>query len=233
LSPSPSPLSFALLITAALLSGCAARSAEPHVRPMAVLAPEEAARFADLAARMREVLLLRDVVAPPTIAMRPQTRSQGLLRVTATPVLAEEQPWNQWPDGTARLFNDGVGFLVHVRVEGPAGVRWVPSATRLAVNALDDVYEAAGSPEELFEPIVRAAAIETLFGGADDFARRVDAAGPFVEAYLSRSAAQDRDGLDGIVVFPAPAGQLHAVALQLTLGVEGPDGAQAFTFVME
>jgi hypothetical protein len=182
---------------------------------------------------MREVLLFRDVVAPPTIAMRPQTRSVGEVRVTATPVLAEAQEWNQWTDGTARLFNDGIGFLVHVRAEGPAGLRWLPAATQLAVNELDNVYAPAADPEELFEPIVRAAALETVLGGSGDFVRRADAAGPFVAAYLSRSPKRGTDALDGIVVFPAPASQMHAAAMQLTLGFEGPAGQEAITFVLE
>ncbi|MFZ5475815.1 MAG: hypothetical protein ACOZNI_03490 [Myxococcota bacterium] len=213
-----------------LAASCAPRPAPPP--PVERLA-ESVAEFEAVADEMRRAYLARDTVPAPTLASEaPQTVELDGVRVTVSPVSAERQAWNAWPDGTARLFNDGLGYLWRVHLETERDVRWDPAATALAVNDSDQVFTPAVGPDELLQPVLQGAMLESALGARGDLALRARAADDFRRAYLSTRASPGPR--DGVVVFPAPTRQIHTVAMELRLAlvVEGV-GDREFRFLFE
>lgn len=220
------------------LSGCAAGVARG---PAAASAPgsrgperfeEQRERFAELRAEVRQERLQLRRTPGPSTSLAPQTQEQGGVRATVRPVSAESQPWNVWNDDTARLFNDGAGYLWAVTVSSDRPARWSPEHTRLAVNTTELVFVPATVPDELLQHLVHGALLEGAFGLDPDLSPRMEAADDFRAAYLDQEA---RAGVhEGVVMFPAPATYLHAVAMELTLGVEVPGaGIREFRFLFE
>lgn len=217
----------ALMLT---LGGCAHLRGGPSAGSEEVLA--QRAQFTELAGQMRRALLDRDTVPAPAVSFTPQTRDDAGVRVTVTPLLPEQQPWNAWPDGTARLFNDSVGYLWEVRVDADRGVQWSPTHTRLAVNDTEQVFDVAAVADELLMPILQGAALEAALDVPGDLGLRARAADDFRQAYLlTRSTAGAQRG---VLMFPAPTANIQAVAMELTVGlvVEG-EGLRTYRFLFE
>ncbi len=206
----------------------------PSAQADAALAPpeDERAGYARLVDELRQVWLDKDTVPSPIVSYAPQTRTDGGVAVTVAPALPEAEAWNAWPDGTARLFNDGIGYLWRVQVTSDRPVRWSPPHTQLAVNDTEQTFVAAVEPDDLLVPLLRGAALETRAGGPPDLALRMRNADDFRKAYLG---VDPRTGTrEGVLVFPAPARNLQAVAMELTLGlvVEG-EGVRQYRFLFE
>lgn len=182
--------------------------------------------------RERRAWLQPHRTAPPNVSFAPQTRERGDLRVTVRPLLAEDQPWNLWPDGEARLFNDTAGYLYQVDIASPSPVRWVEEATELAVNTTDRTFPAASGPETLLTDLARLAGMMRLLDADEDLTLRLEHADAFRDAYLSPlPIAGERSG---VLVFPAPTVSIHAVAMQLTLGLQATGGpVERLTFLFE
>jgi len=188
----------------------------------------------DLSANINEarhMLLGRAVGYGPVVSFDAQTLTRDGVTVTARAVKLEEQPWNIWPDGSARLLNDAQGYGVIVTLTG-AHLRWDPSHTELAVNTTDQVFPPAPTPEELLTPLLMLARYEVQLGLEQDTQLRLRSAEGFRSAYLSTKESDEKN--EGIIVFPAPASRLFAVCLQLTIGVVA-DGKRLdeFTFLFE
>ena len=73
--------------------------------------------------------------------------------------------------------------------------------------------------------VLRAALLQEGFGLDGDHVERTRAAGPFRAAYLPLGTAQAP--LHGVIGFPLSDPERHVVALRVTVGVQGPDGAHA------
>lgn len=218
-----------------LSAGCGLRAGSPSATddgPLAEISSEDRGRFERAAAYLRHELLDRETVPAPTLSFTPQTQVRGELRLTVAPLLAERQAWNAWPDGTARLFNDSVGYVWAVRIEAPRPVRWSPVGTALAVNDTEQVFPVAATPDEVLVHLVRGAAWEAAVGKRADFALRARKADGFRRAYLN---AADRVGIqEGILIFPAPTRNIHAVAMNLVIGLVVDDlETETFTFLFE
>lgn len=218
-----------LCTVSGMLVGCA------HARSMPAADPEldeQRARFEDIAGEMRHALLDRHTVPAPTLSFDPQTREDAGVKVTVTPLLPEEQAWNAWPDGSARLFNDSVGYLWSVRVEADRPIQWSPTHTRLAVNDTEQVFPVASVADEMLMPLLQGAALEAALDARGDLKLRARAADEFRHAYLSTRGSAGMQ--QGVFVFPAPTRNIHAVAMELTLGlvVEG-EGVREYRFLFE
>lgn len=212
-----------------LAFACAIR--QPDLAPMESIEPEQQARFEELSVQLGHALFDRDTVPAPTLSFAAQTREQDGVRVTVEPALAERQPWNAWPDGTARLFNDGVGFLWRVRIESSRVVQWSPAHTSLAVNDTDQIFSVASLPDEVLAPLLQGAALEAALGARGDLALRARNADDFRRAYLT---ARSGTGQEGFVMFPAPTRSIHTVAMELRLGLVLEDvGLREFRFLFE
>lgn len=216
----------ALLPTLLLLTaGCA---------PFAARHAAYEARRDELASGLRSAMhhrFARALTAPPNVSFAPQTAQHDGVRVTVQPILVEEQPWNAWPDGTARLFNDTVGWFWLVQIESDDPARWRPDATRLAVNDTDAVYPAAPSFEPLMEELARLDAAARILGEDADVGLRIHAATGGLAAALPVEAFTGR--ATGVVLFPAETTEVHAVAMELTLGVERAGELESYRFVFE
>ncbi|MDP2317122.1 MAG: hypothetical protein Q8P41_29790 [Pseudomonadota bacterium] len=200
----------------------------PVVQP-----PSEARQAFDAAtAALRQNYLDRDTVPGPVVSHTPQTQSDGHFSVTVTPVRAEAQPWNVWPDGTARLFNDAVGYLWLVQLRSVRDVRWSPAHTRLAVNDTEQTFFPVAQADDLLGHLLQGAKWETRVGAPSNLDLRMRNADDFRRAYLGTDPRKgDREG---VLLFPAPTRNLQAVAMELTLGVwsEG-DGVREYRFLFE
>ena len=142
----------------------------------------------------------------------------------------EAKPWNVWPDGTARLFNDAVAFGMDVEIRGP-DIAWDARHTQLAVNTQEQIFPPAISPDDLLTRLLLFARYEAVGGLPPDAQLRLRNADGFRSAYLPTTAGSSAAGT---IVFPAPAGQLFAVALELTLGVQvGSSRVESFVFLFE
>ena len=207
-----------LICSVALAAGCLH---EPTPRNQEVM--EEIART-------RHVILQHDVGFGPVVDFEPQTQTRDGVQVTAGPIRLEAEPWNVWPDGTARLFNDAVAFAVHVHIRGP-GVRWDTAHTRLAVNTTEQVFAPAPAPDDALMHLFWLARSESRAGLPPDSELRLRNADGYRAAYLPTSRGPEATGM---IVFPAPAARLFAVALELTLGVEvGGSRVEEFIFLFE
>lgn len=207
-----------------ILAGCA----PAHQRPPSPAHAEALADFESLRAEIDRRLFQRHRVPGPNLSYEPQTVEVQGLRVTAHPALAEEQPWNLWPDGTARLFNDTVGYLWVLDIEASAPVRWDPGRTRLAVNDTEQVFPPASGPDELLTHLLTGARWEVALGAAGELNLRARAADGFRQLYLGSAPIAGHQ--EAIVVFPAPTERIHAVAMQLTVAFE--DG-RSFEYLFE
>lgn len=218
-----------LLLPLFLSFACAVR--QPDLAPMESISPEQEAQWKDLAVQVRQALFERGTVPAPTLSFEAQSREADGVRVTVEPTLAEPQPWNDWPDGTARLFNDGIGFLWRVRIESAHVVQWSPAHTSLAVNDTEQVFSVASLPDEVLAPLLQVAAMEAALGARGDLALRARNADEFRRIYLT---ARSGTSQEGILVFPAPTRSIHAVAMELRLGIVLEDvGLREFRFLFE
>jgi hypothetical protein len=188
--------------------------------------------FSVQAERIQEIFFQRGTVPAPLVSFTPQTQEQDGLVITVAPVLPESEPWNAWPDGTARLFNDSMGFLWSVRIVSDRPAHWIPAATQLAVNDSDQVFSAVTEPDEVLGHLVQGAALETRAGAPANLSLRARNADDFRHAYLG---TDPRAGTrDGVLLFPAPTRQIQTVAMELTLAVavEGL-GVREYHFLFE
>lgn len=212
------------------LAGCVAG------RPVLPSGPPPEARetgtYAEMLAALRAEWLAADTIAAPVVSYDAQTRDGDGVVVTVAPGLPEDQPWNHWPDGSARLFNDGVGYLWLVRIDSERPARWSPEHTRLAVNVAEQTFDPAVVPDDLLLPLLRGAAVETRLGVSTDLSLRLRNADGFRRAYLGTAVLAG--AREGVVVFPAPVRNVQTVAMELTLGVwvEG-DGLREYRFLFE
>lgn len=180
---------------------------------------------------MRREMLVRNRIPGPSLSMAPQTEARPGFTVTVRPAMAEEQPWNLWPDGTARLFNDTVGYLWLVDVEADVPVTWIPAASRLAVNDSEQIFRPAAGPDEVLVHLLTAARLEAALGSSGDLDLRVRAAEGFRRAYLA--TAPLAGPTHAVVVFPAPATRIHAIAMALELAFETPSGVARMSWLFE
>jgi hypothetical protein len=226
------PLPSALL-SFALLGGCASASHTGAAPPPAAAAENpELAEFSDWMQALQHSWLDRGTVAEPVLSRTAQTRTEDGLTITVSPVLPEAQPWNAWPDGTSRLFNDAIGYLWQVKVVSTRPVRWSPEHTALAVNDTEQVFNPAPEPDDLLWQLVKGAALETRLGAPANLSLRVRQADDFRHAYLGTETATGAH--EGVLLFPAPTRQIQAVAMELTLGIAFPDeGVKQYRFLFE
>lgn len=224
------PLLFTL--SGLLLPACAARRTAPPPPEVLEELSAQKERFEELRDQIRAVRLVTRQTPAPSTSLAPQTQEHGGVRATVAPISAEGQAWNVWPDGTARLFNDGVGYLWVVSIEAAGSTRWSAPDTHLAVNDTELVFEPMVDPEAILDHLVQGARIEAAFGIDGDLGARVAASGAFRDAYLDDSPAKGAHS--GVLLFPAPASDLHAMAMQLTLGVDvAGQGVEEFVFLFE
>ena len=211
--------------------GCA-RAVLPPDGPARAEAPTERQAFEAATAALARDYLHRDTVPGPVVSGAPQTQEQGGLAVTVTPVRAEDQRWNDWPDGTARLFNDAIGYLWRIELRSDRQTRWSPAHTQLAVNDSELTFLPIAEPDDLLMHLMSGAMLETRVGAPANLSLRMRSADDFRQAYLG---TDPRSGVrEGVLVFPAPTRNLQAVAMELTLGVwtEG-DGVREYRFLFE
>lgn len=183
-------------------------------------------------AQIKRQVLERDSVPRFLWSSVPQTAADAGVEVTVAPLRVEAQPWNEWPDGTARLFNDGVGYLWSVEIRGRVASHWAPAQTVLAVNDTEQTFTPAGAADALLEHLLYGARAELEAGLPPDLGLRLRNADPFRRAYLGTDTRTgDRTG---VILFPAPATQLQGLAAELTLGVwvEGV-GVRTFDFLFQ
>ena len=183
-------------------------------------------------AALQQQYLDRGTVARLAVDHAPQSQTRGDLLLTVAPVSAEDQAWNAWPDGTTRLFNDAIGYLWRVSIRSEHTVRWSPAHTQLAVNDSEQTFLAVAEPDALLEHLMLGARFETRVGAPPNLSLRMRGADDFRRAYLGTDArAGDRDG---VLLFPAPARNLQAVAMELTIGLwREEDGVQTYRFLFE
>ncbi len=206
-----------LELTVVLLTGCftAASPPEDIVRATHRTGEDREAYAAVLSELSAEWFALGTV---PDLCVKPgsQTWTAEGLVVTVTPERAEGASWNGWPDGSARLFNDSLGFLIRVHIQGKGQVRWDPSHTSLAVNDSDQVFVPVPGPDDLLGHLLRGARMETRAGLPPNLSLRLRNADEFRRNYLSSESAPV---VDGVMLFPAPARTLQVLAMELRLGV--------------
>ncbi len=188
-------------------------------------------RFDALRSDLRRELFERNRIAGPNLSLAPQTTTGRGLKITVRPSSAESQVWNSWPDGTARLFNDAVGYLWVVELDTAAPATWLPSASQLAVNDTEQVFKPAAGPDDALMHLLTAARLETALGSSGDLDLRVRAADPFRQAYLASTPIVGHH--EAVILFPAPARTIHAIAMELRLSFDTAEGVQHFDWLFE
>jgi hypothetical protein len=178
-------------------------------------------------------------IAPPVIEMAEQKARSGGLTVTARLASAESSPWNIWPDGTARLFNNRVAHVFEIELEGEGALGWMPRSTTLELNEPGVALVAAGGPDVLINDLLGLALQAERQLVDSQLVARTRAAGAFRRAYLPPAGVGQ---MSGVVAFPLWASDLtdqtalaekHVVAMRLTLTVMDGDGARSVVMVFE
>jgi hypothetical protein len=215
-----------------------------QTRATRVVVGEERAETEDVLEQFVAWRLAPAQVAPPTLTRRTALATTPDVSGTVELLLAEDEPWNQWPGRTARLFNNRAAHLFQVELVADGPITWLPERTQLELNEPGNVLRPAASQEELLEELLFWAYHQERQVLEGDLVERTRAAGALRDAYLPRSA---NDGmLTGILAFPLeitpeterflgdgdPA-DYHVVAMRLTLGLIGPDGRQQLVFELE
>jgi hypothetical protein len=226
----PSLARFVLI--ALIASACIGRRA-----PILSLAEQERARH-DIES-FSAFALQPATLAPPSIAFEELTAQAGSVVVRARPLLPEEQHWNRWSDGSARLFNNRMAHLYSVEVEGPGPLLWDPDATTLELNDGSRVLVASPTADPVIGDLLYRALQQEKWALDGDLTERTRGAGPFRSAYLPRSG---RERIAGVVAFPVAAesmeelaelSTLHVVAVRLTVSVADQTGLQRAVMVFQ
>ena len=195
----------------------------------------EIASFVDFALRPGQV-------APPTIRFEEKSREAGPVTVTVRPLRPEDAVWNQWRDGTPRLFNNRMAQAFDVEIVGPAPLIWLPNATQLELNDESVVLFAAPTADIVLGELLYWALQQERWVLDGDLVARTRAAGPFRTAYMDLSSFED-GVLGGVIAFPtlyddvsgqpASAAMMHVVALRLTVAVQSAEGIHDVVFVYD
>lgn len=202
-----------------VLSACAAASCRHRPPPPTPIAQETTVQ-ADLS-EFRRAWLAPARIAPPTIEFAARISEEGGLSVAATPARPEDAPWNEWTGPEARLFNDRVGLMFHVRFATDGPVRWVPESTAIFLNQSDEGLPPAPTPDLVLTPLLGAALAQERGMVDADLVERTRAAGPFRAAYLPTDV---RTGIvEGVVIFPLPEAEIQVVSVDLSLGIATAD----------
>jgi hypothetical protein len=219
---------FIAVVGAFAASGCARRPARPT--------PSEQQEMADRIAAFSEHLLEPARVAPPSVERGPKRASAGPVTATVELVLPEEESWNRWRDGSARLFNNRVALLFDVRIDGPGPITWDARQSTLALNDEHTVLTAAEDAEILLAGLLVHALLSEEWGVECDLVDRTRAAGPFRAAYLSPSATEaPLEGLLGFQLWNGEEalGDLHVAAMRIRLAVEAGGEPHTVEITME
>jgi hypothetical protein len=176
-------------------------------------------------------------LVPPAIQVAPlRAESMGVWGM-ATPLRPEDQSWNRWPDGGARLFNNRMAHLFEVTLHGEGVIGWIPEETVLELNDPSIRLVATGSPDGLLVDLLYFAKAQEDWILDGDLVARTRAAGPFRASYLP--ARGDRQ-LRGIIGFPMSGGsdpisvaETHIVAERLTLAVTTAEGISRLVWVFD
>lgn len=138
---------------------------------------------------------------PPTIDYVVHEQDLDDIRVFATPLLVEQEPWNQWPGDSARLMNQRAAIAFSLRVESPPPITWLPERTSLELNRPGEPLFASPTADDAIAPLIEVALLEERFGLEGDLTLRARGAGPFRASYLPLGSSEG--ALEGLVVFHA------------------------------
>jgi hypothetical protein len=185
--------------------------------------PTARQEIADRLEAFEEVLLAPARIPPPSVDRAAKTVVHGDVTGTVRLLLPEEAAWNRWHDGSARLFNNRVGLLFEVRVDGPAPLTWIPHRTTLELNDETTRLTAAPDAEVLLGGLLVHALLAAEWGIETELVDRTRAAGPFRAAYLEPRV--EEAPLEGVVGFQLwdgteLLGDMHVAAMRLRLAVE-------------
>lgn len=218
------------------LSGCQ----RPQAHLVQPAHQEETARVLE---RYRTYRLEPARLPPPSL-QREGTSTLGEVEGRVRLVLAEDAAWNDWPDGTARLFNNSAAHLFEVTLDGHGhDLCWIPPATTLELNVAGNTFKAAPTQEALLEELVFWGFQQERAVIDGDLADRARAAGDLRRAYLPTSCGPE---LTGLIAFPlvetdtnrahldglSPE-QLHVVSMRLTLGLEVDDRLDLMVWLLD
>jgi len=188
--------------------------------------------------RAYEAYALRPAgIAPPGIDTTPRRADGDGIWGMAAPIRAEEESWNQWPDGSARLFNNRMAHLFEVSLQGDGLIGWVPEDTSLELNDPSIRLISSGSPEGLLVDLLYFAKTQEDWILDGDLVARTRAAGAFRSSYMP---ARGSGRIDGIIGFPissldAPmeVADTHIVAERLTVSVTTAQGIRTLVWVFD
>ncbi|MCB9677336.1 MAG: hypothetical protein H6737_19650 [Alphaproteobacteria bacterium] len=193
--------------------------------------------------RFRAYRLAPAGVAPPSLEHRNGLDRTDGISGSIELVLAEDAEWNQWSDGSARLFNNRTAHLFQVEITSEEPVRWLPERTRLELNVEGNVFRAAESQEVLLEDLLFWAYHQERNVLDGDLALRARGAGPLREAYMPSHVDTL---LTGLIAFPlvetpenerfytsVDPSEYHVVSMRVTVGLETPHGRESLVWLLE
>jgi len=219
-----------VLFSAFILTSCP----RPRVPLVAYEAQQEALQHKEAYERYA---LHPSGLVPPGILMTPLRAEATRVWGEATPLRPEDQTWNLWPDGGARLFNNRMAHVFRVTLQGEGVIGWIPEETTLELNDPSIRLVASGSPDGLLLDLLYFAKAQEDWILDGDLVARTRAAGPFRAAYLP---ARGDGVLEGIIGFPMsdngdPLGvaETHVVAERLTVAVTTAEGIERLVWVFE
>ena len=170
-------------------------------------------------------------IAPPTISFSPKTVKKNGWVATIEPVLAEQQPWNQWPGDGYRLFNNRAAHLFYVTIDGTGPIQWKSDETKIRINYPEKSLDSAQTADELLAPLRKAAVSEQEWILDTQFGKRHRGAGSFRAAYLPSDPRTHQ--IRGLIAFPVVETSQHVVVIEVDLSVQTAKGKQTFTWLFD
>ena len=219
---------FRWLMLCVLLCACASRTALP-------VSPPPQVRSAWMETRLSAAHL-----PPPTLLHPSSEASVAGVTGRIAWVRAESAAWNQWPDRSARLFNDRAAALFSVDLHGDGHrVQIVPERSWLEINVEGDPLPMARDQDELLTELLLQSLQSEQSGLRSDLAERYRAAGPFRRAWIP---LRPGDRIQGLVGFPlwmhgqegwVDRSEEHIVAMRIHLGIEVDGAPAALTWLLQ
>ena len=156
-------------------------------------------------------------IAPPTISFSPKTVKKNGWVATIEPVLAEQQPWNQWPGDGYRLFNNRAAHLFYVTIDGTGPIQWKSDETKIRINYPEKSLDSAQTADELLAPLRKAAVSEQEWILDTQFGKRHRGAGSFPSDTCHQTT---NASIRGLIAFPVVETSQHVVVIEVDLSVQ-------------
>ena len=229
------PSQFFCILLCLLLCSCVTNRIQAPV-------PQQQTEVAQTVERYIQYSLMPAKSAPPTLQIVGE-QQEGPLKGEATLVFAEEQSWNQWPDGSSRLFNNRAALLFQIAIHTEEPLVWRWDLSTLELNHEGNTVLPSPSAEPLLQDLLFWAFHQEKQLLQGDLINRSRGSGALRSAYLHTPVLHEP--IEGLIAFPlyssknsvlqdlADPSTYHIVSMRLTCVFERSGELQTIVWTFD